>query len=231
MEEKKHHNNLNKTFARRIGKSLSDTDKRVLDNVLPKYLYAANNFASSTCKAKYLEIGFGMGEHFVHQVKSNPEALYIGAEVYLNGVARVLKQLQNSKDCHFMLWPDDIDLVLTKMPPSSLDGIYILFPDPWHKRKYLKKRLLNQERLESIKDKLKPGGFLSFASDIEDYFSSVIQLFEVDQDLEIATRTYLIPHSGYIQTKYHQKAIKEGRTPKFITAIRLEKPGKKYLFA
>lgn len=96
---------------------------------------------------------------------------------------------------------------------------YILFPDPWHKRRYLKKRLFNQERLCLFKKKLKNKGFISFASDIEDYFDSAKSILENDNDFKILEKDFTIPHTDYIQTKYHTKAINENRTVQFISAI------------
>jgi release factor glutamine methyltransferase len=211
------HNNLNKTFARRVARKLTDINQRALSEVLPGCLFGQERLVTSTFDKKYLEIGFGMGEHFIHQVKHNPLSLYIGAEVFMNGVANVLKNL-GSANGNFLIWPDDVDLILAQIPSSSLDGIYVLFPDPWHKRRYLKKRLLNDTRLASLKDKLKDGGFISFASDIEDYFLYVKQLFIENGNFIIQDKDYSIPHEDYVETKYHKKAIKEGRVPQFITA-------------
>ena len=211
------HNNQNKTFARRIAKSLTNSNKRALADILPSrnstQIVHLDNYDK-----KYLEIGFGMGEHFVNMVKNDPTSLYIGAEVFINGVANVLKQLTH-ENTNYLIWPDDVDLLIEQIPPQSLDGIYILFPDPWHKRRYLKKRLLNKARLTTFKSKIKNGGFISFASDIEDYFSNVKYLLQEDEKLKIEDKDHCIPHAGYIPTKYHLKAIKEGRKPQFITAF------------
>ena len=159
-----------------------------------------------------------MGEHFINQLKSNPERLHIGEEVYLNGVASVLKKLQGYNGNNYMLWPDDLDTMLEQMPDKSLDVIHVLFPDPWHKRKYLKKRLFNLERLALFKQKLKNRGFISFASDIDDYFDSAKSILENDEEFKITGEDFLIPHTGYVQTKYHTKAIREGRVAQFISA-------------
>ncbi len=223
MKEEKH-NNLNKTFARRIARSLTDINKRAIREVLPGCLFSKERLLTSTFDKQYLEIGFGMGEHFLSQIKHNPSSLYIGAEVFMNGVANVLKKIGSANE-NFLIWPDDIDLILAQIPPSSLDGIYILFPDPWHKRRYLKKRLLNSERLANFKDKLKDGGFISFASDIEDYFLYVKQLFTENGNFTIQDKDYSLPHAGYVETKYHKKAIKGGRVAQFITAIYQKKGG------
>jgi release factor glutamine methyltransferase len=210
-------NKLNKTFARRIGKRLSDYNKELLTQILPKYEFSNKMFTSSSKQKKFLEIGFGMGEHLFHQATLNPESLYVGAEVYLNGVANFLKLITQENHNNFLIWPNDLDMMVQDIPDNSLDGIYILFPDPWHKRKYLKKRLVNKDRLNIFKLKLKHGGFIDFASDIEDYFEDVKKLFAQDNQL-IINSNFLIPHEDYIATKYHQKAIKENRLVQFLQA-------------
>jgi release factor glutamine methyltransferase len=212
-------NKLNRTFARRIGKRLSNQNKELLANVLPKYLFSNELLAFSGKQKKYLEIGFGMGEHLFNQVVLNPANLYIGVEVYLNGIANFLKLVAKSQNDNFLIWPNDLDMILKDIPNRSLEGIYVLFPDPWHKRRYMKKRLINKERLELLKLKLKIGGFIAFASDIEDYFENVKKLFLEDKVLNLQNTDFLIPHEGYITTKYHWKSIRENRVARFLQAI------------
>ncbi|MGC0371728.1 MAG: hypothetical protein DGJ47_000428 [Rickettsiaceae bacterium] len=216
-KEKYYSNKLNKTFARRIGRKLTPIHQKMVDEKLPQYLYSSNKLNGSQYSKKILEIGFGMGEHFVSQSSANPKNLYIGAEVYMNGVANMLKLIESE---NFMVWPDDVNLILQDMPDHSLDGIYILFPDPWHKRKYLPRRLVNSARLSVFKRVLKSGGFISFASDITDYFDLAKNLLINDSDLKLLHDDYSKPHSGYIQTKYHTKANSEGRDSQFITVIK-----------
>jgi release factor glutamine methyltransferase len=213
------HQTLNRSFARRIGKKLSQLKQDLVDNELPKHIFTPEKLENSKFEKTFLEIGFGMGEHFVHQVTSNPENLYIGAEVYINGVANALKQIKNLEN--FMLWANDFDLIMNEIPANSLDGIYVLFPDPWHKNRALKKRIFNQTRLLTLKKMLKKNGFIAFASDIEDYFKDACALLEQDPDLSIQNTDSLIPHPGYIQTKYHSKAIKEGRRAQFVQGVLL----------
>ena len=138
-------NKLNRTFARRIGKRLSNQNKEFLKNVLPKYLFFNELLTFNDNRKKYLEIGFGMGEHLFNQTVLNPANLYIGVEVYLNGIANFLKLVAKSQNDNFSIWPDDLDMILKDIPNRSLQGVYVLFPDPWHKRRYMKKRLINQE--------------------------------------------------------------------------------------
>lgn len=208
-----------KTFSRRSGKTLTNLSKATLAELLPIYTYTTDKLDKSKYKQTFLEIGFGMGEHFVSQISNNKESLIIGAEVFINGVARTLKLLKNLQGTNFLIWPDDVDILLEQIPDHSLDGIYILFPDPWPKRRDLQKRLVNSQRLETMKKKLKNSGFISFASDIEDYFLLAKKLFKNDSAFSLKTEDFTIPHDGYITTKYHLKAKKEGREAQFITAV------------
>lgn len=208
---------LNRSFSRRIGKSLSTLQKELLEFELPKYLFVSNRI--NKYKNAVLEIGFGMGEHFIHQAKLNSETLFIGAEPYLNGVANVLKLAQEHQVENFLLWPDDLDIILNDLPNEFLDGIFILFPDPWPKRKQNKKRILNNIRLDIFKSKLKNQGFLVFASDIENYFDASKILVTSDSSFKLIDENFEIPHKNYIITKYHQKAIANDRVPKFLKAM------------
>ena len=208
---------LNRSFSRRIGKSLSATQKDLLEFNLPAHLYDKDTLGTFVAgKPLILEVGFGMGDHFINQAKLNPHSIFIGAEPYLNGVANALKLAKDQGISNFLLWSDDLDIILSDMPDNILAGIYILFPDPWPKTKQLKKRILNIERLGIFKKKLKDGGFLVFASDIDSYFEMVKKLIVSDKSFQLADDDFTRPHANYITTKYHQKSIDEGRTARFL---------------
>ncbi|MCC8377219.1 MAG: bifunctional peptide chain release factor N(5)-glutamine methyltransferase PrmC/tRNA (guanosine(46)-N7)-methyltransferase TrmB [Rickettsia endosymbiont of Graphium doson] len=210
---------LNRSYARRIGKSLSGVQQNLLDNELPKYLFSKEKLVGEK-RQIFLEIGFGMGEHFINQAKTNPDKLFIGVEVYLNGVANVLKLAEEQNITNFLLFPNNLDFILHDLPNNSLDGIYILFPDPWIKNRQKKKRILNKERLKILQTKLKNKGSLIFTSDIENYFEEVVKLIKQNGNFQITNEdNYSKPHDNYIITKYHQKAINESRTPQFLKAI------------
>lgn len=210
---------LNKTFARRVGKRFSLLSQNLIDNELPKFQYIPKFFKETDKTKIFIEIGFGMGEHFLHLIKANKNDFFIGVEVYLNGVAHVLKKAKEISASNFLIWPSDLDFIMYDIPPKSIDGIYILFPDPWHKRRQRKKRLFNEVRLKLFKKIIKSGGMIIFASDIDDYFDSSKKLIASDSDFIINNTNYIIPPENYIITKYHQKAILAGRSAQFIEAI------------
>ena len=211
---------LNRSFARRIGKTLSSTAQNILVNDLPKLKYQLRIVEQLPKNKKtYLEIGIGDGVHFTTQAELNPNSLFIGVEVYLNGVAKTILEAKRKAISNILLWPDDLDLIMQEMPPERLDGIYILFPNPWPKSKQQKKRLFNEIRFNILKSKLKPGAFINFASDIEGYFYNARNIILHDQDFKLLNNDYGIPHANYITTKYHQKAIMEGRIPQFLQVV------------
>lgn len=206
---------MNKSFARRIGKSLSKFQQDLLANELPKFLLDPENLSPSE---RYIaEIGIGMGDHFVARAAANPDALHIGFEPYLNGVANSLKLALEQNVTNIALWPDDMDLVFDKLPDDSLDELYILFPDPWPKLRHHKRRIINATRLKLFASKLKPKGILRFASDIDHYFDSAYDQISSSGHFDEVLTSEQVPE-GYIKTRYHLKAEEECRVPRFLRA-------------
>ncbi|MDR0407097.1 MAG: tRNA (guanine(46)-N(7))-methyltransferase TrmB [Holosporales bacterium] len=123
-----------------------------------------------------LEIGFGAGEHLLAQAAIAPKVAFIGAEPFENGFSHASVWAANQPN--LFLYNGDGRVLFRHIPPSSLDRAYILFPDPWPKRRHEKRRLINQAFLESLVFFLKPAGEVRFASDFLNYAVQVIQLLE-----------------------------------------------------
>lgn len=204
---------LNRSFARRIGKSLSVKQQNIMDEILDDYLLKPEQISNAIA-----EIGIGMGEHFINQAKTNSDILHIGFEPYLNGIANSLIMAKEENIRNIRLWPDDMDLVFNKLPNKSLEKIYVLFPDPWPKNSQKKRRIICKERLELFSQKLKDSGILYFASDIDDYSNQVETLFLESEYFQFIENSDNLPHKGYIETKYHSKALSDGRKPRFLSA-------------
>ena len=214
---------LMRSFARRIGKNLSNTKKSLLANCLPNCTPDIKNPLPS--KNQYssiiLEIGFGMGEHFIHQASNQPENFFLGIEPYLNGVANVLAWNQNLSLKNIKIWPDDADLLIKHLPSNSSDIIYILFPDPWPKKKQMKRRFLNLQRLSILSNILKPQGKIYFASDDKSYVRQVECLIDEIETLSNITQdSCLLEGQHYIKTRYHLKSLDKGIKPKFLTIMK-----------
>ena len=165
-----------------------------------------------------LEIGFGNGEHLAHLAVSNKSSYIIGSEIFINGIAHAVYNISKNNLDNVRIYDNDCRKLLKAMPDGSLDKIYILFPDPWPKERHHKRRIINKFMLNLMQRKLKQGGVVRFASDIEDYYNSATEKFQQDrryiQTLN-SKEKYQIPE-GHIKTKYQAKAEKEKRTPHFF---------------
>ncbi|KPF77655.1 tRNA (guanine-N7)-methyltransferase [Brevundimonas sp. AAP58] len=117
----------------------------------------------------WLEIGFGGGEHLAAQAARHPQALMIGCEPFLNGVASALRHVEEGDLKNVRLHDDDARAVVAALPDASLDRVMILFPDPWHKARHNKRRLIQPEFATELARVLKPGGRLRFVTDWKDY--------------------------------------------------------------
>lgn len=206
-----------RSFARRIGKCLSNIQKDLIKDVLPKHLVTQETplINASTYDKINIEVGIGMAEHFINQCTLNPRSLFIGIEPYLNGIANCLKLAKQNNISNFELWPDDADLILENIPHNSISNFYLLFPDPWPKLKQKKRRFASLERLDLIKSLLKDDGFFVFVSDIADYAMEV-EKYCAEIGLKKISTNYDAPHDGYIVTKFHSKALEAGRKPHFM---------------
>lgn len=126
----------------------------------------------------WLEIGFGGGEHLAAQAARHPDTLMIGCEPFLNGVASALRHIDEGGLKNVRLHADDARDVIAALPDASLDRVMILFPDPWHKARHNKRRLLSDAVAVEIARLLKPGGTLRFVTDWKDYADQALERLE-----------------------------------------------------
>ena len=201
----------NKSFARRIGKSLSQNQKRFLYENLANYRFMNEDINSF--KSFYLEIGFGMGENLLGIARANPDKFFVGSDVYINGVNKVIKGIISSNIENLKVWDDDVNTLLENLKLNSLEGVYVLFPDPWHKRRHNKRRLLNKAMLDRLVSLMKKEAVLIFASDNLDYFQQVQDMTRSMCNLK---PTICKDTLGYVKTKYHRKAEDCKATCKFL---------------
>lgn len=162
-------------YGRRKGHDLKPGRQRLVDetlpllrlpDVLPQNL--TELFAKDVDEVQ-LEIGFGGGEHLVHQALDHPRVGYIGAEPYINGVGMLIAGIDREKIETIRIFDEDARLLLPKLPDASLTKIFLLFPDPWHKARHNKRRFVSAETLDHFARLLVPGGEFRFASDDAGY--------------------------------------------------------------
>ncbi|NIQ97089.1 MAG: tRNA (guanosine(46)-N7)-methyltransferase TrmB, partial [Desulfuromonadales bacterium] len=119
----------------------------------------------------WLEIGFGSGEHLLWQAEHYPNVGILGCEPFLNGVATLLSAIEDRGLQRVRIHDDDARDVVAWLPDGSIGQVFILFPDPWPKKRQLKRRLVTPETVEALARIMVPGGILRFASDDTDYAS------------------------------------------------------------
>ena len=167
----------------------------------------------------WLEIGFGAGEHLFHFAKNHPDKKVIGAEPYWNGIAKLLVQLEETPLPNLSIIPDDIRPWLQALPAASLDGVYLLFPDPWPKKGHHKRRILNHALLDLIAHALKPNGLLRIATDHVDYSVWMMEHLLTREDFTWTAQSvqdWHEPFTDWQQTRYQRKTTQEGRLPIFL---------------
>ena len=170
-------------------------------------------------KPVWLEIGFGGGEHLVHQAATHPEVGLVGCEPYINGVAMLLGKIRREGVGNLRVHPGDVRNLFDVLPPASIDKAFLLYPDPWPKKRHHRRRFVTQEHLAPLARVLKPGAEFRVATDIPDYVRQT--LLEVPRAgfswLAERPEDWRKPWADWLSTRYEQKALREGRTPYYMT--------------
>ncbi|PCH45165.1 MAG: tRNA (guanosine(46)-N7)-methyltransferase TrmB [Hyphomicrobiales bacterium] len=214
-------------FGRRKAQKLGGRKQRLMDEVLP--LLRLDPQADSPTdisplfKTKgrriHLEIGFGGGEHLATQADTFRDINFIGIEPFINGMAKMLGEIDDRGLENIRLYDDDATQILDWLPDNCLDQIDLLYPDPWPKRRNWKRRFVNQKNLARISRVLKPEGFFRFASDIDTYVNWTLQHISQQNHLQWSAQTagdWRNPWQRWHRTRYEAKAIREGRAPCYL---------------
>jgi tRNA (guanine-N7-)-methyltransferase len=158
-----------------------------------------------------LEIGFGMGEGLAEMAAAHPENDYLGVEVHTPGVGALLKQLGERGLTNVRVIQHDAVEVLTKMlAPASLDGIHIFFPDPWHKKRHHKRRLIQSPLVQLLASRLRPGGYIHLATDWQNYAEQMLAVLSADPLLKNTVADYAPRPDTRPLTKFEQRGIRLG---------------------
>lgn len=162
----------------------------------------------------FFEIGFGSGEHIAQMALNNQNALYVGCEPFINGVASLLTKIDDLQIKNIRIYQGDARCIIKEIPSESLDGVFLLFPDPWAKRRHIKRRFLQESTITNIYAKLKSGGFWRIATDHKDYASWVLKLFNNEKfrclfDGQFFDRETRQEEQVWPKTRYEQKATGE----------------------
>jgi tRNA (guanine-N7-)-methyltransferase len=160
---------------------------------------------------RILEIGFGMGEGLAEIAATHPENDYLGVEVHTPGVGALLKQVGERGLANVRVIQHDAVDVLTRMlAPASLAGIHIFFPDPWHKKRHHKRRLIQPPLVQLLASRIQPGGYIHLATDWQEYAEQMLAVLSSEQLLKNTVSDYAPRPETRPLTKFEQRGIRLG---------------------
>ncbi len=171
----------------------------------------------------WMEIGFGGGEHLARHALALPELGFIGCEPFVNGVAKALALIAESDLVNIRLYNGDAGDVIDALPPDTLSRVYLLYPDPWPKRRQHKRRFLSDDMLARLARVMMPGAELCFASDIDHNIGWTLARILRSPDFLWPAQTavdWQQPWAGWESTRYEAKTLAEGRRPTYFTFLR-----------
>lgn len=205
-----------RSFVLRQG-HLSDAQRRAVDMLMPRYGIPSTtaqldlDAAFGRSAPKILEIGFGMGGSTVAIAQAHPENDYLCLEVHTPGVGNLLKlidtqHLENIR----IIQHDAVEVLRDMVADGTLDGVHIFFPDPWHKARHNKRRLIQSPFVRELVRKLKRGGYIHAATDWQDYAEQMLRVFSAEPLLENSAPDYA-PRPAYRPlTKFEQRGLRLG---------------------
>lgn len=212
-----------RSYGRRKGRSYGPRQERLLDLVLPQVAvdltvpYAAKD--GDGARSLWLEIGFGGAEHLLWQARQHPEVALIGCEPFRDGVVKALSGIEAFGLSNVQLHADDARPLIRWLPDASLDRVFVLFPDPWPKRKHVKRRLVAPALLDLLARAMKPGAELRVATDIGDYARTILIAVMAHREFQWTAKgpdDWRVRGADWPSTRYEQKALREGRRPAYF---------------
>lgn len=217
-------------FGRRKGKKLRSFQSNLMEELLP--LVRLDLSGPLDLKAAFgadyrevwLEIGFGGGEHLIDEAARFPQTGFIGCEPFVNGLAKALAGIAGGDVGNVRVHGGEAQAVIAALPPESLAGVYLLYPDPWPKRRHRKRRFVSDETLDALARVMRKGAELRFATDIDDYagwtLARILRNSHFEWRAECAN-DWRKPWDGWSSTRYEEKAKREGRVSAYMTFVRV----------
>lgn len=226
-----------RSFGRRRGRKATDRQRELLDDLLPQVAVdvatiatdpsggLACTFGGLPPAEVWLEIGFGGGEHLMAQARAHPHVALIGAEPFEDGVVKVLSEIEHARRegsaalANIRLLADDVRPLLRALPDACLSRVFILFPDPWPKRRHAKRRLVQPALVALLARVMRPGGELRIATDIGDYARTALLAVTASPAFRWtaeAPSDWRQRPDDWPATRYEAKAGREGRRCYFL---------------
>jgi tRNA (guanine-N7-)-methyltransferase len=217
-----------RSYGRRKGKRLTARKGRLIADLLPRLRPDLSAPAPKDARALFggaaqdvwLEVGFGGGEHLFWQACANPGIGMIGCEPFINGVASLLGSIDEHGIENIRIYDGDARDLIAWLPEGSVSRVFILFPDPWPKKRQTKRRLVTPPLVRSLSGILRGGGELRFASDDMDYARVALQtIISNDAFVWTARRAndWRQRPADWPETRYERKALSAGRKPAYLS--------------
>lgn len=212
-------NKLVSSFGRRKARKLRVTSQKAYEDILPLVKIDPTQpiFMNKPLET-WLEIGFGGGEHMLEQLAQNTSVALVGCEPFMNGVAKLLTQLDPQDYNRVRIWHEDVRLLLDSIPPSFFARAFILFPDPWPKARHHPRRLITNPFMDKLLPTLKAGALLHVASDDSAYVAQIQEVLYHHPELKLCEgppsadpATWDDRPEGWPLTRYEQKAMALGK--------------------
>jgi tRNA (guanine-N7-)-methyltransferase len=205
-----------RSYVLRQGR-VSNAQRRAHDTLLPRFGITFDetpldlDTVFGRRAPRILEIGCGMGETTAAIAAAHPDTDYIGIEVHTPGVGSLLKQIDEAGLSNVRVIQHDAVAVMdTMIPPASLDGLHIFFPDPWPKKRQQKRRLIQSPFIALAASRLKPGAYLHAATDWQEYAEQILAVFSAEPTLANTASGYAEKPAYRPQTKFETRGLKLG---------------------
>jgi tRNA (guanine-N7-)-methyltransferase len=210
---------LTRSFGRRKARKLRAQSHNAYEEILPLLqINSVDNPFNKAYPEVWLEIGFGGGEHMIERLAQNSSIAMIGSEPFINGVAKLLTTLSPEDYERVRIWHDDVRFLLEKIPLPFFDRTFILFPDPWPKKRHHKKRLITKDFMNQLLPTLKEGALLHIASDDISYVEQIQDVLSNHPHFQLREgppsydpETWTSRPKEWPQTRYEQKALQQGK--------------------
>ena len=237
-------------FGRRKGKSIRSGRAELMEEWLPQLTVKVPQKGKIKLEKQFgiipesleLEIGFGGGEHLAEIAKKQTTTGFLGAEPFLNGVASLLAHLNGSHQTGFgklelekgrkdnvRIWPGDIRELFEKFPDGTFKRIYLLYPDPWPKKRHAERRFINSYNIPHLYRLLADDGELMVATDVAPYVEWTLEKMAEMGLFRQTKKAIHTPPKGWISTRYEKKGIAAGRVPTYLIFKKKQKNVKKCL--
>jgi len=177
----------------------------------------------TTRRPVWLEIGFGGGEHLAAQAEGHSEIGFIGCEIFENGIARLLAEIDRRRLANIRIFADDARLLIAALPAAALARVFVLFPDPWPKARHHKRRLMSTEILDRLAAVMDDGAELRLATDDAGLLSWMLDRITRHPEFEWLARRpqdWRQRPADWPPTRYEEKARAAGRSPYFLCVAR-----------